>query len=130
MKLGQIDIGSLIDDDFIWHHQVIYWGEEILIMEKSGGGVGRVYTFNDDPSTVFLDCLSVSENMRKKGIGKRLQEMRESLGRDIGAKHSFLFVLKDSWMHQWYKRRGYEDSEDLRDIYGISTDDIWMRKIL
>ena len=95
-------------------------------MEKSGKGFARVYWYLDDPTSIYLDSLGVIESYRNNGLGRRLQEMREEIGRTKGATHSYLFVLKGSWMEEWYKRRGYSYYKE----YELLENNIWMVKEL
>jgi GNAT superfamily N-acetyltransferase len=95
-------------------------------MEKHGFAFAHAYWYHDDKSTINLNWLSVSESSRKKGIGTELQEIREEIGRKLGASVSSLQVEKGSWMHDWYKRRGYEYlREDDND-----NNLVWMSKTL
>ena len=79
----------------------------------------------DDSSTVYLSNLVVYPQFRNKGIGEKLQVFREQIGKDINAKSAFLWVKKGTWMHEWYKRRGYSDLKNHEQI-GF----IWMTKPL
>ncbi|MDD6210536.1 MAG: GNAT family N-acetyltransferase [Bacteroidales bacterium] len=120
------DHSALIGPRYISHYVVSSWGVSILIMEKSGKAFARLYRYNDDPNTVYLDCLSVDENARRHGVGTELQEIRENIGRSMGANISCLWVEKDTWMHDWYKKRGYKDLRDNENEEGA----IWMEKSL
>ncbi|MGV8135900.1 MAG: GNAT family N-acetyltransferase [Mangrovibacterium sp.] len=111
--------------NFIAHFSSETWGSSILIMEKSGNAFARVYWYYDDTDTIYLDMLSVSEKCRKQGVGTKLQEVREKIGVDLGAKTACLLVKKLSWMYYWYQRRGYFDFKDHED-----KEWIWMKKPL
>ena len=111
--------------EFIHHYACNSWGDEVFIMEKNGKGFGRVYWFNEDKTSAILCWLSVNEDERKKGLGTKLQEIREDIAKIIGATTTFLWVEKGSWMYEWYKRRGYEDYKDHEE-----EDCIWMKKQL
>lgn len=113
-------------DDYISHLKEDKWGKSLMIMEKDGKSYGRMYWYFDDKYSVYLEGLSVSENSRKQGLGTKMQTIRENTGRRLGASLSFLWVEKNSWMHAWYKRRGYIDWRDHED----EKNAIWMRKIL
>lgn len=123
-KLKQ-KIPSSIFQDFIYHFNKTDWGYSIRLMEKRGLAFSRVYWYNDDNTTVYLDSLSVNESIRKQLIGTRMQEVREMIGIMIGATSSCLSVSINSWMHSWYKRRGY---------YDLCPDEtgkyVWMKKQL
>lgn len=117
---------DFINDRFIYHSNTESWGSSVLIMEKSGKAFGRIYWYNDDSTTVYLDWLSVDIEVRRQGIGTQLQEIREKIGKSLGAVTSCLFVKKDSWMHGWYKRRGYSDIKE----HDYQEGFIWMEKLL
>lgn len=112
--------------NYVTHHKTNAWGKEKLIMESGGCAFARVYWFNDDVNTIFLGSLSVEDWARSQGIGTHLQEMREKLGRELGYRFSCLWVKKDTWMYDWYKRRGYEDFK----IHEEEENAVWMKKQL
>jgi|GEM_PF-1111550 len=117
---------TCLDSRFISHFYPGDLTSEILIMEKHGNAFARIYWYNDDNETVYLDWLSVDPKFREQGIGKDLQLIREGMGVCLGAKTSCLWVNKDTWMHEWYKRRGYEDWFDRKE----QENTIWMRKVI
>lgn len=111
---------------FVTHFTSESWGDAILIMEENGNAFARLYWYSDDNTTVYLDRLSVDVKVRKKGYGTELQKLREDIGILLGAKFSCLWVRKDTWMYEWYLRRGYEDWI----LHEQEKDSIWMRKKL
>jgi len=114
-----------INPEYIAHYSVDSWGSSILLMKKDGNAFGRIYWYNDDDKTVYLDFLSVDDHARKNGFGTKMQEIREDIGRILGANTSCLYVVADSWMYNWYKRRGYVDCTEHGD-----DNLIWMEKPL
>ncbi len=125
-KQTTMSIIELIGDKYIPHFSNNTWGDDILLMGKDGFSFGRVYWYYDDKTTIYLNWLSVNDSVRRQGIGTELQKIREEIGRILGATLCCLEVEKDSWMHDWYKRRGYEDLND--DEYDQRL--IWMIKSL
>ena len=117
---------SCVNDRFISHVTYESWGDSILIMEKNGNAFGHLYWFHDDNTSVYLSWLSVNAKIRQQGMGTELQKLREEMGLHMGAKSSCLWVKKDTWMYNWYKRRGYEEWKD----YDGEPNFIWMRKAL
>lgn len=115
-----------IDNNFIVHFSLDFWGGFICIMEKNGKAFGRVYWYDYDDTKVFLDMLSVTREARKQGLGTKLQEIREQVGRDLGATTARLWVRKRTWMHKWYKRRGYIGNK----YYENDKHAVWMDKLL
>jgi len=102
------------------------WGGSIWIMERKGNAFARIYWYWDDDTTIYLDNLSVSPKARKKALGTELQIIREKIGIDFNAKYSCLWVEKNTWQYDWYKKRGYVE-------IGENTDEpnsVWMEKTL
>lgn len=117
---------STISNAFITHFKTDPWGDSILIMGKTGKCFARIYWYHDNNSTVYLDWLSVSPDIRMQGAGTTLQEIREKIGKILGAQYSCLWVRKNTWMHKWYEKRGYKYFAD----YTHEKDAIWMKKPL
>ena len=100
-------------------------GIETLTIKADGVAEASVYWYVDDSSIVYLANLLINPNYRNKGIGKQLQEIREQIGKDLNAKTSYLWVKKESWMFEWYQRRGYSELKD-HEQKGF----VWMTKQL
>lgn len=113
-------------EEFIFHLNTDEKGVSLFIMEKEGRATARIYWFNEDIETICLDFLSVDESIRKKGFGTKLQEIRENIGKELGFIYSYLWVKKNSWMRDWYRRRGYSDWG----LHETEKDCIWMYKSL
>lgn len=115
-----------IDKRFVAHHSTNDWGGSVWIMERKGKAFARIYWYSDDDQSVYLDCLSVSPGARNKGLGTKMQNIREKIGIDIGASCAYLFVDRNSWQKEWYKRRGYvETGENINE-----PNTLWMCKVL
>jgi len=123
------ELRQIIPERYIFHYSVHNWGFYLRIMEKSGIAFARAYMYDNDKETICLDSLSVNEDHRKQGIGRELQEIRENIGIAMGAKKSFLWVIKNTWMREWYNRRGYVDSVPYKYDRSIKNA-IWMAKDL
>lgn len=98
---------------------------ETLTIKADGVAEASVYWYIDDISTVYLSNLIVNPNCRNKGVGRKLQMIREQIGKNLKAKTSYLWVKKESWMYNWYKRRGYSDLNE-HNQEGF----VWMEKPL
>jgi GNAT superfamily N-acetyltransferase len=82
---------------------------ETLTIKADGVAEASIYWYLDDYSTVYLSNLIVYPQLRNKGIGEKLQVIREQIGKDLNANTSCLWVKKESWMFEWYQRRGYSE---------------------
>lgn len=115
-----------LPEEYISHYSPSVESTTIFIMRKDGKAVCKLSWWDNDLTTIYLDWLSIDNSIKRQGIGTYLQELREDIGRKLGATTAFLQVRKDTWMRDWYKRRGYVDYID------SATDSkfIWMKKEL
>lgn len=98
----------IVSHRFIIHTSESDWGGSVLVMEKIGRAFARTYWFNDDNSTIYFDWLSVNETERGNGIATELLNNHLQVAKELKAE-TMLWVKKDTWMHEWYKRKGYKD---------------------
>lgn len=98
------------------------WGD---IIELANNNVsGNLYWYHDDNKNIYISSLKVKTNIKQQGFGTKLLDNIEKIGKCLGATFSCLWVEKNSWMQEWYKRKGYEDYIDKNKKY------IWMKKRL
>lgn len=114
---------NIIGDSFICYHiPEGDWGTgSILIMEKNGNAFARTYWHINDKNTIYFDWLSVDEKERGNGIASKLIDSHIQVANHFKVA-SKLFVKKNSWMHDWYKKKGYIDSFN----YNKEGTYIWM----
>lgn len=94
-------------DKFNMHSQESQWGFTILFMEKSGLAFCRTYIHKDCKDAIVFDCLTVDESVRKQGIATELLNTHIEVAKYLGLE-SCLCVEQDTWVHEWYKRKGYK----------------------
>lgn len=127
-----------LPENIVANYSQSSWGISIYFMVikpdsqgvNSGIAFARLYQFPDDTDSVYLDSLSVNSEERRCGWGLQLQELRETIGRQFGCKRSFLWVVEDSWMYEWYKRRGYSYLSQYTDNGADDDKAVWMFKNL
>jgi len=85
-----------------------------------------LYTYDDDPDTVYLSNVFVDEKYRRTGLGNIILEMATDIAKKMEFKTIILKVLKTSFVHEWYERHGYRDF--VADSEDISY--VWMKKEL
>lgn len=73
-----------------------------------------LHRYYDNPEQVILTSLYVRKN-RRNGNGTHLIKQAEQIARSIGAKQIWLQAKPNSWQEQWYKRLGYEFSDNIED---------------
>lgn len=113
--------------------KISYSEPYIYIMGYSGKASVIMHWFNDDPTSIYIASLNVDCFIRKQGIGNKLLELCENIGKHFGAINSFLLVDSEQWMHEWYERHGYKDYMDFvgDDMFDTGDDiQFWMKKSL
>ena len=109
---------------YITHFKENEEGNQLYIIEEEGHAMVRVYDYNDEPDVIFIDSLSTEEKFRNLGIATELLDICEYVASCQNADQIVLWVKKDSWVHDWYKRRGYIDTADCT----IEENCTWMAK--
>ena len=83
-----------------------------------------IYRHSGQSIAVFKS-VEVTSSQRRKGYGNELLTTLENIARVLGCDSCVLWTDKSAWMHDWYKRRGYEDYADYDDLTFV-----WMWKQL
>ena len=83
-----------------------------------------LYIYNDDTKTMYLSNFRVEPKARKHGLGNAILVTIENESKKYGADNIALKVLKSSWVHDWYERKGYVDFADDKEDNSF----IWMKK--
>ena len=95
-------------------------------MGQNGECFFKIYEYSNDSTFCVFSELSVSNKFRKKGIGDFALSFAVDLANSMNCDFIYLWVDKDSWMFDWYKRRGFVEIEEFKDI----PNNVWMRKHL
>lgn len=99
---------------------------QILVNEKSGVSSGRIYKYRDDDSSSYIASIFVNYDNRLNGYGNQIIKLLEDISILLRSKYCYLQVINNSWMYEWYKRKGY-----INIINNFEDPDyIWMRKSL
>jgi len=109
---------------YIFHPTECEWGGSIYIMQRDGCAFVRLYFYNDDFNTIYIEGLSVDQKERGKGRGTELLKVAEKEAKKINGTMICLWVNKYSWVHNWYQCQGYVDSKD----HDCEPNSIWMMK--
>ena len=72
---------------------------------------GKIQICHDD-NQYIINSSRVMKALRKRGIGTELIKSAEDIIKKLGGDCAYLFVLgKNEWVHNWYKRLGYTDTD-------------------
>ena len=91
----------------IYHDNKWYWGNTTTIITEGCMGMVELQYDNNYPTVAFIKGLSVHKSARKCGIGNTLLELCHQEALKKGMKFLQLNVLQDSWLVDWYKRKGF-----------------------
>lgn len=103
-------ITTELGSEFISHISYTDWGWTLIVMEKRGMAMARTYMIDDDEN-LYFDWLSVDVSARNTGLGTKLLMSHIKAANELKL-NSALWVVSDSWMHNWYKRVGYVDGDE------------------
>ena len=84
-----------------------------------------LYIYDDDDETIYLSNVKVDAEARGKGFGNKILEIAEREARKRNVSIICLKCLITSWVHNWYKKHGFEDLS-----LDVDEDYIWMKKEL
>lgn len=97
-----------------------------MLMESQGRAFGSIYWYFDEPKSLYIDMISVSEESQQKGLGNFLLKTLEQICVvDLSAETISLWVFKDTWMKNWYDRHGYKEME----LNDSEPGTVWMEKV-
>lgn len=114
----------LIYSNLITHRSEFSDGVIMTIMINDGSGVVRLYWFNDDSKSLYLEGLHISEDKRNLGYGKLLLNYCINYAKTNNFNKLYLWCIKNEWVYSWYKRCGFVDDS----IYDNVPNSIWMIK--
>ena len=114
----------IVSHRFIYHISYSDWGGSILVIEKNGKAFSRTYWFNNDTGTIYFEGLSVDESERGNGIATELLNSHIKIAKQFEVE-TILLVKKGTWMHDWYKRKGYQDYKNHEEESNV----IWLRML-
>lgn len=86
--------------------------------------------------TIWLDefltiCdLYVNERDRRQGLATRMLEKCEELVKAEGYQGVWLYADDDSWLIEWYRRKGYERTGETLQLFGQTVTNVWLYKEL
>ena len=89
------------------HHNYWFWGESYYIILDNGNGIITMQIDNDNKELGCISCISVTDKVKKKGLGNELLKECENLAKRLGLKEIYLSAEKDSFVFDWYKRKGF-----------------------
>ena len=81
---------------------------EITIHDSSHNGICYV-DFHD--GEYIINALSVFSMYQNKGTGTFLMKSAEEFIKKLNGNKAILYVEKDTWQADWYKKLGYHQSD-------------------
>ena len=66
-----------------------------------------LYSYSDEPKTIYLSNVEVKRKHRKHGYGNILLKHAKQLAKERGYESMYLKVAENTWQEKWYKRNGF-----------------------
>ena len=106
--------------DIVIHSNITNWGHAWHIVTTDGKALISINLDNEDPHRFYFYGLSVSQDIRNKGIGTEMLKAAEKLSIENGGNVFRLNIEKPKkdWLYNFYIKNGYEFwDEDEDEIY-------------
>lgn len=101
------------------------WGNRIMFSNDDSTIRFALYTYDDDPNTLYFSNLFVDDNIRGNGLGDEILNYVFNYAKSKSYNSIILNVVKNSWVRKWYERKGFHYLEDCDGEY---KGNIWMIK--
>jgi GNAT superfamily N-acetyltransferase len=88
----------------------VIWGKKCIIT-YDGDGIVALDIENEQPHVGYIHDLVVAESQRKQGIGTELLEAAIDEAELKGCNKVVLWCEPIEWLHQWYERKGFVETE-------------------
>ena len=95
------------------------WGRSFTFVLYGGSAVITMSITDDEPLQAFFSGLSVCEPYRKRRRGTKCLECAMEQARLEGCKYAYLMADMDSFVFEWYKRRGFRYYGDKPNENGV-----------
>ena len=94
---------------------------ESYTVEKyiDGAAAFAIHYYHDDTNLAILTSLKIKPKHRGKGLGTLTLKKAEQLCLTKGFSRIALQVQRNTWMHGWYKRHGYNEYEASDDCFNV-----------
>lgn len=112
-----------------FNYHIFFTAEENYLNIMDYHTFVRVYFYDDNLEDknihhFYISDLSVEEGFRREGRATNILNHIEAIAKQCKITELYLKVDKDSWMHEWYLRRGFRD-------YTLDEENyIWLQKLL
>lgn len=98
--------------EFIKHVNEWYWGKSMTIVMDNGLAFVTINLYDDEPKYANISGLTVHKIIRHHGYGTIMLKEAEQEIKKLGYNTIYLACQKDSWIEEWYKRKGYVNCGD------------------
>ncbi|MBQ7143502.1 MAG: GNAT family N-acetyltransferase [Bacteroidaceae bacterium] len=98
--------------EYIRHTNECWWGTSIKLVTTDGYAMVELAILKEDPECGFVCGLVVHPLKRRQHIATSLLQEVDNEAFCMGLKKLFLHVEKTQWVHEWYRRIEWVDSEN------------------
>lgn len=101
------------------------WGVSKMFVNQDNTVRFAIYFYYDDLKTIYFSNLFIDEKHRNKGYANKILEYVFAYAKQHNYTSVILNVIKNSWMEDWYKRKGFHFVIDCVDDY---KGNVWLKK--
>ena len=102
--------------NYVYHRNKPPYGDTTTIITEDASAYVMITQFNATADTAVLHDLVVLKDRRGQGLGSALLEEAVAEAGRIGVRRVRLSVEPDSWLEEWYKRHGFQETGQVEDL--------------
>ena len=99
--------------NYVYHRNKPPYGDTTTIITEDASAYVMITQFNATKDTAVIHDLVVLKDRRGEGLGSAMLEEAVAEAGRIGAKVVRLSAEPSSWLEEWYKRHGFQETGEV-----------------
>ena len=101
---------------YVYHRNTPAYGGTTTIITEDASAYVMITVFNGKEDIAVIHDLVVLKDRRGEGLGSRILEEAVEEAKRMGADVVRLSVEQKSWLEEWYKRHGFQETGEVEDL--------------
>lgn len=99
--------------NYVYHRNKPPYGDTTTIITEDASAYVMITVFNGKKDTAVIHDLVVLKDSRGEGLGSAMLEEAVAEAERIGVAKVRLSAEPDSWLEEWYKRHGFQETGEV-----------------
>lgn len=102
--------------NYVYHRNNPPYGDTTTIITEDASAYVMITQFKTTKDTAVLHDLVVLKDRRGEGLGSAILEEAVAEAKRMGASAVRLSAEPKSWLEEWYKRHGFQETGQVEDL--------------